>query len=238
MSFIKNITYILLTVYYVVSSSIIKWFDKSGNKSLRQHQKWGVVILKLFNVKVSVDGLEHLKPETSYLIAPNHQSLIDIPVMFSVFFNIKFKFIVKSEYFKFPFLASGLRSADHTSIDRHNFKKGLRTLEAVAEKSRTEKSSILIFPEGTRSADGKIQEFKKGISLLLQRAGMPVLPVVIKGTFDFWPKSRVFPIPGKNNVVKVKILKPLNINISSKKDRNEFVANLQKQIEDAYENES
>jgi 1-acyl-sn-glycerol-3-phosphate acyltransferase len=234
MKVLKNINYIFWIIYYIITSSIYRWFDKTGHKSLNQHKKWGIQLLNNYDITLNITGLENIRKDTAYIITPNHQSMLDIPIVFTIFKDLKFRFIVKSEYYKIPFLSSGLKSGEHFAIDRKNFKKGLKTIELAAEDAKNNNCSLVIFPEGTRSPDGKIMDFKKGISLLLQKAKLPVLPVVIKGSFDIWPKSKFFPLSVNKNVVNVKILEPIEYNVTNKKERNDFVNSLQKTIEDVF----
>lgn len=135
--------------------------------------------------RVRIEGREHIRPEATYVMVANHQSLLDILVLFRLFAH--FKWVSKEELFRIPCIGWNmslnryirLRRGDAASIARM-MRDALATL--------AEGSSLMIFPEGTRSPDGRLKPFKHGAFTLAKTAAVPILPIVIQGTADALPK--------------------------------------------------
>jgi 1-acyl-sn-glycerol-3-phosphate acyltransferase len=150
---------------------------------------------------VTITGRQHIRRDAVYVMVANHQSLLDILVLFRLF--VHFKWVSKIELFKIPCIGWNmslnryvkLRRGDPASIARM-----MRTCEArIAEGS-----SIMMFPEGTRSADGRLKSFKHGAFTLAQQARVPLLPIVVEGTAHALPK-RGFVLRGHHRI-RVRIL--------------------------------
>ncbi len=179
----------------------------SANASRKIAKLWGKAILKLLGIKVSVNGFENLDPSNSYIITSNHQSYFDIFVLLA-YLNIKFGFIAKKSLFNIPFLGWSMKRLGYIPIDRENLRSALKSVKKSTELLKN-KTSILIFPEGTRSLDGKLLSFKKGgLNMFLKQGNMTVLPVVIKGTINILSKKSLTVHPGK--AVELHILKPID----------------------------
>jgi 1-acyl-sn-glycerol-3-phosphate acyltransferase len=149
---------------------------------------WGRSIIWLSRVKVKVTGLEHIEPLGAVIYMSNHQSNFDIPVYYSAL-PVQFRWLAKAELFKIPIFGRAMRSAGYISIDRTNAKSALRSLKRAAENIRNG-TSVLIFPEGTRSSDGQLLSFKTGGFFLAIGAGVPIVPLSIRGTREVMAKGR------------------------------------------------
>ena len=175
---------------------------------------WGKVILKACMIKVNVAGAENISPQKSYIITSNHQSYFDIFVLLASL-DLNFKFIAKASLFKIPFLGRSMKRLGYIPIDRENLRNAFKSVRKSAELIKN-KTSILIFPEGTRSLDGKLLSFKKGgLNMFLKQDNIAVLPVAIKGTVNILRKNSLTIHTGKT--VELKILKPLAPAIESNK---------------------
>lgn len=155
---------------------------------------------------VSVSGKEHIQKNTSYIIIPNHQSYYDIFLIYG-WLGIDIKWVMKKELRKIPGLGIASEKIGHIFLDRSNNKEALESLNQAKQKL-VGGSSIVIFPEGTRSATGEIQPFKRGAFKLAFDLGLPILPVTLIGTKDILPTNSFNLLPG--NVCMV-IHEPIDI---------------------------
>lgn len=170
---------------------------------------WARLLAFISGVPVKVQGLEHLKKTEPVVIISNHQGAADILILLA-YLPVYFRFIIKKELFKIPFFGWYLKKAGYISVDRGVGERAHR-LFSEAEAALKTGDSILIFPEGTRSRDGKLQPFKRGSLLLAQKAKVNIVPVAISGSFHILPAKSIFYdiVP-----VKVKIGKPLSYKTS------------------------
>lgn len=155
-------------------------------------------------MSVEVIGSEHIDPQQSYVIAANHQSLIDIYALYG-FLGIDFKWVMKKELRAVPVLGVCCELMGHILIDRSNTEAALKSINDAQSRIK-DGMSVVFFPEGTRSRDGELRQFKKGAFRFAQEMGLPILPVVIHGTKDILPSDTVDLRPGH---ATVEILPPI-----------------------------
>ncbi|ACL05579.1 1-acyl-sn-glycerol-3-phosphate acyltransferase [Desulfatibacillum aliphaticivorans] len=136
-------------------------------------------------MRVKILGRENIDPKQSYVICANHQSQYDIFVLYGQL-GIDFKWVMKAELRSVPFLGAACARLGHIFIDRSDTEKALASINAAKEKI-VNGTSVLFFPEGTRSRDGKLLRFKKGAFTFALDLGLPILPVTIVGTKDILP---------------------------------------------------
>lgn len=148
---------------------------------------WGRGCLWLAGAKFSVKGADNLTVSGPAIYVCNHQSNFDIPLLYAGL-PIQFRWMAKQELFKIPLFGLAMKRSGYIPIDRSNRKEAMRSLTAAAKRIR-DGVSVIIFPEGTRSPDGTLQPFKKGALLLAAKAGVPVIPMAIKGTQTVQPKG-------------------------------------------------
>ena len=146
---------------------------------------------RLCGVRVRVHGLEHLQGPGPYIFAPNHQSNFDIAALLG-YLPGENRFIAKKELFAEPVLGTVLRTMGMIPVDRDNPLEAIDRLNQAAARG----SSLIIFPEGTRSRDGRLQAFKRGTFVLAQDAGVPVVPVSLIGVKALVPRGLVRARPG------------------------------------------
>lgn len=154
--------------------------------------------------KVRVDGRENISKEETYVVISNHQSLLDILILFRLFFH--FKFVSKIEIFKIPLIGWNMYLNRYIRLKRGD-KKSIAKMMQDAEQSLAQGNSILIFPEGTRSFDGKIKTFKAGAFILAKKMQLPILPIVISGTSAALPKHDI-DFHG-SHAIRINVLEPV-----------------------------
>lgn len=145
---------------------------------------------------VRVSGREKIRPGVAYVMVANHQSLLDILVLFRLF--VHFKWVSKIENFRVPFIGWNMSLNRYIKLRRGDPQSVGQMLSACA-RTLDEGSSILMFPEGTRSADGRLKPFKRGAFTLAQGSGCPLLPIVVEGTANALPK-RGFVLRGRHPI--------------------------------------
>ncbi len=173
-----------------IASSLI---DRSGHFAHRCARAWSWLILKTTGVSVDVRGLERLTPGKTYIFVSNHQSIYDIPIVFASL-PWQLRIIAKASLGKFPFLGWHLSRTGHLLVDRrHPDPVGiLRRWKGLVSQGL----SLIVFPEGTRSADGQVGRFKAGSFLLAIQAGLPIVPISIAGSRHVMLKGRLMTCPG------------------------------------------
>ncbi len=151
-------------------------------------RKWAKIILFFSGVKVKIKGKELLSTDSSYIFVSNHSSLYDIPIMISAL-DYNLRIIYKKELQKVPIFGWGLSKTPYIPIEREDPRKAMGSLDKALEAIK-EGDSVIVYPEGTRSKDGKIQAFKRGAFLLAARAGKPIVPITIIGSWAIKPPNR------------------------------------------------
>ena len=143
---------------------------------------WGRLFYRIFFIPIHVHGLENIQKGQSYVIAANHQSYWDAFLMYG-FLGVKFKWMMKKELGKIPFVGWACYMAGHILIDRSSRVSSMESIRK-AESRLKDGMSVIIFPEGTRTPDGKMGRFKRGAFLISQELQLPILPVTIDGNYD------------------------------------------------------
>jgi 1-acyl-sn-glycerol-3-phosphate acyltransferase len=184
---------IAVVMYRLIRNPNVTWsFAKMQARNLA----------RLCGVRVRVRGLEHLAGSGPYLFAPNHQSNFDIVALLG-YLPGQNRFAAKKEMFAEPVLGMVLRTLGMIPIDRANPLEAIETLSRL----KLENQSVIIFPEGTRSRDGTLLPFKKGVFVAAIHLGVPVVPVVCKGTRAIMPKGGYLSIlPGEAELI---VLEPI-----------------------------
>lgn len=170
----------------------------------RLERVWGRGILEFSGIETHVTGAELIDPQRGYVIVSNHQSYMDIPILFRTL-PIVPGFVAKQELAKVPFLAAALRLGGHVTIDRGNRQRAAASLGYAAVQVR-EGRTVLVFPEGTRSPSRTVGKFKLGAFHLAKAAGVPLVPVGVRGSGAVYPKHGTLIHPGR---VEVHIGTPL-----------------------------
>lgn len=153
-------------------------------------QFWSRSFFWLMFLPVSVDGAEHIRQGQSYVFVANHQSMFDVWLVYG-WLPVIFKWLMKAELRKVPFVGIGCKAAGHIFVERRNAKASLESLKEV-EKQLSNGVCTVIFPEGTRSLNGEIGRFKRGAFQIALDLGLPVIPLSLDGCFEVMPKGKPF----------------------------------------------
>jgi 1-acyl-sn-glycerol-3-phosphate acyltransferase len=183
--------FILLTCPILFIGALILWavtapFDHRLRALHRYTCAWASLYTYVFPFwTVQVRGRERIRDGATYVLVANHQSLLDILVLFRLYKH--YKWVSKVEIFRVPFVGWNMTLNRYIAIRRGDRSDATRMMEACGEALESG-SSIMIFPEGTRSPTGAIRDFRHGAFTLACRHHMPILPIVVDGTLDALPK--------------------------------------------------
>jgi 1-acyl-sn-glycerol-3-phosphate acyltransferase len=214
-----NALLVIDTIVFTLIGLIVTFFDKNGRLvHLHLAVPWAKVFLKGCGIKVNVTGLKNIDPSVPHIYMTNHQSLLDIFALLAAI-PVDFKFIVKQELMRIPILAFGMKRAGYIGIERSNPRKAVKSIAAAARKIKNG-ASVVIFPEGTRSLDGKLQPFKRGGFNLALKSGCDIIPVAISNSYRFAPKGS-FKI--KRGAFDIHFGKPLSVKGYTKKNMGELM---------------
>jgi len=174
-----------------VPLSIIALFstplDRSGRTFHWTSRMWSHFILWLFRIKVKTRNANFIDPSQHYIYISNHASAFDIPAVV-VGIPDDIRFVPKKELTRIPIWGWALKYGHYIVIDRGKARDALKSLDEAAERMRNG-ASVILFAEGTRTRDGKLQQFKRGAFTLAVKAGIPIIPVTINNTFRILPKG-------------------------------------------------
>ncbi len=160
---------------------------------------WAKTALAICRVRVRVKGLENLDPNRSYVYVSNHASMFDIPAILASVPD-QIRIVYKRELEVIPFFGWGLKWGHYVGIDRGRSSKAMKSIEEAIGKIRNGQS-LLLYAEGTRTLNGKLQPFKRGAFNIAVRAGVPVIPLIVNGSFKILPKRSLVINPGEVELV-------------------------------------
>jgi 1-acyl-sn-glycerol-3-phosphate acyltransferase len=166
---------------------------------------WGRAFLRLSGCRLRVEGIADL-PAGGAVLVSNHQSLVDIPLLLAAFPR-PVKFLAKRELGEIPLFGQAMAAAGNLFVDREDPRDTVQLLREAGGRVRAG-SLLIVFPEGTRSADGSVGEFKAGAFFIAQRSGMPVVPVYIDGGNKALPKGSLRMRPTE---LFVRVMSPLTV---------------------------
>ncbi len=199
--------------------------DPSGKSPHRIARAWSRMLIFVSGMRVRVEGLERIAPESSYVIASNHLSLMDTPLVLA-HIPLQFRFLAKQGLFGIPFIGGHLRRAGHISIPRDDARGSLKAMTEAARAIREQGVSALVFPEGGRS-EGQLKEFKEGAAYIAIKAGVPIIPVAIRGTRQVLPMGSAVVRPGQ---VLLRIGEPIPTAGLPLQDRHRLTAEVRERI--------
>jgi 1-acyl-sn-glycerol-3-phosphate acyltransferase len=212
---ILNALVFALSVFFSLYGVVLGPFDRVGGRLVHRlvAVPWARMILRVCGVKVVVKGLENVEADVPRIYLSNHQSYFDIFALLACL-PVSFKFVLKQELMKIPFLGSAMRNAGYIAIDREDPRKAIKSMNAAAERIKNG-ASVLIFPEGTRSADGQLLPFKPGGFHLALKSKCDVVPMAIVNSRSIVPKGSLTINKG---TFAMNIGKPIPTKGYSKKD--------------------
>lgn len=216
----------IITLIFVICATLymgclvifLSFFSVSKNYLHKIARIWAGSIVFVSGVKVRVYGKKRMDAKTSYIIMSNHTSHFDIPVLLGKL-DMQFRWVAKKELFAIPVFGPAMEKVGYIKIDRSNRSAAIKSLKRAKEMLATG-FSVHIFPEGTRSPDGEMRDFKKGGFMLALETGAPILPVIITGTHGVLPKYRIGIDP---KPVFVEILSPIETKDYSSRNKEELM---------------
>jgi 1-acyl-sn-glycerol-3-phosphate acyltransferase len=153
----------------------------------------------ILGIKVQTSGREMVDRKRPYVFMSNHLSFLDGPLLF-LLIPQAIRVILKKEIFRIPVVGQGMRFVGFVPVDRKGVRGGKKSIDRAARLMRERGYSYLIFPEGTRTRDGRIQAFKRGGFFLALESGAAIVPITISGTYELMPRGTIFPRRGKVDV--------------------------------------
>jgi len=174
------------------------------------------ISFKIIGMRVALEGLENIPKNEPVIFIANHQSMMDIKLSLA-YIPVNFSFISKEVIFRVPVLGAYMFASGHIPIKREEDRKAYTSLIKAIDELTAKQKSLVIFPEGTRSEDGSLGTFKRGISLIVLKSKRRVVPMAINGSNRFMPKRGFLSHPEKR-YVKIAFGKPLSFD-NSRTDR-------------------
>jgi 1-acyl-sn-glycerol-3-phosphate acyltransferase len=166
---------------------------------------WAWALCRLAFLRVEVHGREHAVPGQSYIIMSNHQSQFDI-LSFYGHWGRQFRWVMKESLRRFPGIGWYCSAGGHIFLDRSSHERAVESLKA-ARPLLADGISVVMFPEGTRSRDGRLQSFKKGGFMMALELGLPILPISISGSRHVLPPDTLWLLPGS---IRIQVHPPID----------------------------
>jgi 1-acyl-sn-glycerol-3-phosphate acyltransferase len=187
---------------------------------------WGPGLVLLAGARLQVAGIERIDTSRAYFFAANHQSWMDIPALFAAL-PTPVLFLAKRELARVPFMGRYIEKMGMVFVDRADRRQAVRTVDNAVARLR-EGWSLLSFPEGTRTPDGRIQRFKTAAFAAAVEAGAPVVPIAIEGARHVLPRSSFRTRPG---VIRIQFGEPISTAGLTRDDRAELAGRVQREVE-------
>ena len=201
-------------------------FERKGKLMSFIAINWSKIILKVGKINFNINGLKNIDLRKNYFFVPNHESALDIPLVFASI-PMHVVSVAKIELSRIPFFGWSMIAGGHFFVDRSNHKKAMRSIEKARISMNKNPRSVFLFPEGTRSLDGKVGRFKKGGLKLAIDLGVPIVPVGIVGTNQFQSNLK----KGLNiGNIELNIGKPIQTKKIKEKELLSFVEELRKKV--------
>jgi 1-acyl-sn-glycerol-3-phosphate acyltransferase len=204
---------------------IVASFFDGGRTMLRLGRVWIGWILSTVRVSTEVEGLENVPTHTPIILMSNHQSLVDIAAIVSTLpRSVRWRFVAKKELVRVPIFGQALVASGHIIIDRGHHAKAVESLRRAAERIRSG-TTVIIFPEGTRSSNGHLQPFKSGPFHLALEAQVPIVPVTVSGSQHATPKGTLRVHPGTVKIVYGKPIPTRGLGLDDRRTLRDRVRN-------------
>jgi len=221
------------TLFFGIGSIISIKLSNNKNNFKYYGIKWSEVLIKASGVQLEIIGEHNIKDNKNYIFAPNHSSFMDFPVLF-VAINKYLVFVAKKELKKIPIFKSILNVSGFIFVDRDNTSDAIDSLNELKSDIKNTPRSVVVFPEGTRSSSNQLQSFKKGAAVLSINTGLPIIPVYIMGSFDWWDTKN---FRKNSNKIVVNFGKPIITENKQYEDRKNITNSIKKEITKLQNNE-
>lgn len=216
---------VLATATMGTLNLFVALFDQHGDRQFVMARIWSKMLLRIMGMRMEVTGLENLEPGRNYIFAGNHRSYSDTPALLSTLPG-NFRFMAKEGLFKIPLMGHHLQLAGHIPVSLVNPREALRSLHKAAEIIRARPVSVLIFPEGGRTA-GELEPFKEGAAIIGIKSGVPIVPFGLTGTRDV---MAMHGLVIRGGVVKLHIGKPIATEGLIFKKKTELTARIRNEV--------
>ena len=190
--------FVLLTIIFG-TSAILSSYVMTPRSAAFSGVFWARLTAYAAFMRIKVSGRNNIDPKQSYVVVVNHQSVMDIIALYG-WLGIDFRWVMKQEIRKVPFLGYACYRVGHVYIDRKNQAAAIQSLEAAKERVHSG-TSVLFFPEGTRTSSSALKPFKKGAFKMALDLGLPILPITLSGTDHVMPTKSLDLMPGKVDMV-------------------------------------
>jgi len=218
----------LLTIFWGGPVIILSFFDPHAERSALLIRFWARGVLRVCGISVHVRGRERLDASRSYLFMANHQSNFDIPILMSAFDTLQVRWVSKREVRKVPIIGLCMQRTQQVLVDRESPTQAIAVIRQVKTLLNAG-ISVIFFPEGTRTRDGRLQEFKPGGFAVAAEAGVPVVPIAVKGSRALWPPGGLEIRPGEVEVIFNEPI-PLDSHLTKKAARETLLMRVRESI--------
>ena len=187
--FVALPVFAVITLFTAVTTMIfVHWRNSEWLHRIQQF--WSRSFFYLLFVPVEISGTENIRPGQSYVFVSNHQSMADVFLVYG-WLPVIFKWVMKQELRKIPFVGSACAAAGHIFLERGRTKSVVSTVKK-AESVLHDGVCVVIFPEGTRTRDGSVGRFKRGAFGIAEDLGLPVIPISLTNCYELMPKGRFY----------------------------------------------
>jgi 1-acyl-sn-glycerol-3-phosphate acyltransferase len=225
----------LLTIFWGGPVILLSFFDPHAERAALLIRSWARGVLKVCGIIMQVRGREQLDATQAYLFMANHQSNFDIPILMAAFAELQVRWVSKRAVRKVPIIGLCMQRTHQVLVDRESPTQAVAVIRQV--KTLLDAGiSVIFFPEGTRTRDGRLQEFKPGGFVVAAEAGVPIVPVTVKGSRALWPPGGLAIRPGSVEVIFDKPV-PIDVHLSKKAARADLLQRVRAVIAERLQSE-
>jgi 1-acyl-sn-glycerol-3-phosphate acyltransferase len=224
---VSLITFLISTILGSITSLVLGLIDRTGGLVLKLCRVWSAVVLGVPGVKVALKVRGKIDPHKPYVFMANHASMVDIWAMF-LRMPVPVRFIAKKQLGRIPVFGWAMRAGRFVFIDRQNAVSARRSIQEAAQRIK-DGQSVAIFPEGTRTRDGKLGAFKKGGFHLAIDSGVEIVPLAIRGSRAVMPPGTPLIRAGR---VEIEIDEPISTAGLGPSDRQQLLERVYARIAD------
>lgn len=226
----------LLTIFWGGPVILLSFFDPHAERAALLIRFWARGVLWACGVSVRVSGRERLDSSQSYLFMANHQSNFDIPILMAAFDTLQVRWVSKREVRKVPIIGLCMARTQQVLVDRESPTQAVAVIRQV--KTLLDAGiSVIFFPEGTRTRDGRLQAFKPGGFAVAVEAAVPVVPITVKGSRALWSPGGLEIRPGEVEVIFGDPIQ-LNAQLNKKAAREDLLTRVRESIAAQLQEES
>ncbi|MGE0684910.1 MAG: lysophospholipid acyltransferase family protein [Candidatus Binatia bacterium] len=226
----------LLTIFWGGPVILLSFFDLHAERAALLIRFWARGVLWVCGIAVRVRGRERLDASTSYIFMANHQSNFDIPILMAAFDTLQVRWVSKRAVRKVPIIGLCMQRTQQVLVDRESPTQAVAVIRQVKTLLNAG-ISVIFFPEGTRTRDGRLQVFKPGGFAVAVEAGVSVAPVTVKGSRTIWPPGG---LDIRSGIVEVVFSDPVQLapHLSKKAAREDLLTRVREAIAAQLQDES